>query len=434
MMDNTREILKKIRIGLDVATYLLNTHRGMQATHLCNECLILLNKLGFDINGLNVFEVIVNSYYASTGYTNAVRYTNKFITMFHNIGKLMIEVGDKYLRRSRLAEAKELFKGAVAIRKSIGYRIGPAMTYGRLGLVFESLSKYPQKAKEYHEEALAIAIEIGNRREEGALELCFNHLVNIRRLKKITRKLLQLEKILVTGREKERAMGTLELCFNHLVNIRRLKNITRKLLQLEQILVTGKEKERAMGTLELCFNLSKTKEYLERALAIATEIGHREGEGTYYGNLGAVFQSLAEYRKAKEYHEKALAIAKEIGDWEGHGTRYGNLGVVFQSLGEYQRAKKYHEKAFAVATEIGDRKGERTRYGNLGVVFQSLGEYQKAKEYHKKALAIAIEIGDKKKEGTCYTNLGAVFLSLYKNKRAKEHFDKALAISIEIGD
>ena len=59
-----------------------------------------------------------------------------------------------------------------------------------------------------------------------------------------------------------------------------------------------------------------------------------------------MFQFLGEYQKAKEYYEKALAIAIEIGDRNGEGTRYGNLGVVFQSLGEYQKAKKYYEKAF----------------------------------------------------------------------------------------
>ena len=50
------------------------------------------------------------------------------------------------------------------------------------------------------------------------------------------------------------------------------------------------------------------------------------GEGTTYGNLGNVFYSLGEYQNAKEYHEKALAIAIEIGDRRGEGTTYENLG------------------------------------------------------------------------------------------------------------
>ena len=70
-----------------------------------------------------------------------------------------------------------------------------------------------------------------------------------------------------------------------------------------------------------------------------------------------MFQSFGEYQKAEEYHEKALVIATQIGDRKGEGTQYGNLGALFKSLGEYQKAKEYYEKALAIVTEIGDREG-----------------------------------------------------------------------------
>ena len=193
-----------------------------------------------------------------------------------------------------------------------------------------------------------------------------------------------------------------------------------------------------METWEMCFfslgKYVKAKKYYEKALAISTEIGHRAGEGTWYGNLGNVFHSLGEYVKAKEYYEKALAISTEIGDRAGEGTRYGNLGNVFHSLGEYVKAKEYYEKALAISTEIGDRAGEGTLYGNLGNAFHSFGEYVKAKEYYEKALAISTEIGDRAGEGTWYGTLGNVFRSLGEYVKAKEYCEKALAISTEIGD
>ena len=73
-----------------------------------------------------------------------------------------------------------------------------------------------------------------------------------------------------------------------------------------------------------------------------------------------MFQSLGEYQKAKEYYEKALVIATQIGDGGVERVCYGNLETVFQSLGEYQKAKEYHENALAIATEIGAREGEGT--------------------------------------------------------------------------
>ena len=204
--------------------------------------------------------------------------------------------------------------------------------------------------------------------------------------------------------------------------------------------MVGHKRQEAMayGRLgNVCTNLreyQKAKEYQEKALAVAIEIGDRKGEVATYGNLGAVFDSLGEYQKAKEYHEKALAVAIEIGDRQGEGTTYGNLGIVLHSLGEHQRAKEYHEKALAIEIEIGDRAGEGTTCVHLGIVFHSLGEYQKAKEYQEKALAIAIEIGDRQGEGTRYGNFGNVFHSLGEYQNAKEYHEKALAIAIEIGD
>ena len=62
--------------------------------------------------------------------------------------------------------------------------------------------------------------------------------------------------------------------------------------------------------------------------------------------------------KAKEYYEKALAIAIEIGDRKEEGIINANLGAVFYSAAENQKAMKYCEKALAIAIEIGDRKVE----------------------------------------------------------------------------
>ena len=177
----------------------------------------------------------------------------------------------------------------------------------------------------------------------------------------------------------------------------------------------------------------KEKEYLEKALAIAIEIGDRKKEGSCSRNLGAVFISLFNYVKAKEYLEKALAIAIEIGDRKGEGSSYGNLGAVFISLGDYVKAKEYLEKALAIAIEFGDRNEERLNYGNLGAVFISLGDYVKAKEYLEKALSIAIEIGDRDGERLTHGSLGTVFFLLSDNVKAKEYFEKELAIAIKIG-
>ena len=58
-----------------------------------------------------------------------------------------------------------------------------------------------------------------------------------------------------------------------------------------------------------------------------------------------MFRNLGKHVKAKEYFEKALAIAKEIGERKSEGTYYGNLRVFFISHADYVKAKAYLEKA-----------------------------------------------------------------------------------------
>ena len=52
---------------------------------------------------------------------------------------------------------------------------------------------------------------------------------------------------------------------------------------------------------------------------------------------------LGDYAVGKQYLEKAIAIAIEIGQRESEGTHCGNLGVLFHSLGDFVRAQKYLE-------------------------------------------------------------------------------------------
>ena len=407
VMDNMLEIMENIQIGLVVAIFLLNTGRGLPATELCNECLILLNNITLGIEDQftksffsDIYELIFNAYYLIYGYPHAEIYARNLLEMFQNAGTLTIKLGEKYERQSRYVLAKEIYESAVDILKTISHKDGEAVAYGRLGVVFHSLGEY-ERAKQCHEKALAITVEIGDRAEEGT------------------------------------SYGNLGAVFRSLGEYQKAKEHLEKALAITVEIGDREGEGRSYGNLGAVFatlgEYQKAKEYYEKALAITVEIGDREGEGRSYGNLGAVFATLGEYQKAKEYFEKALAITVEIGDREGERTSYGLLGTVFCSLGKYQKAKEYLEKALAIAMEIGDRKGQGTSYGNLGAVFFSLGNYQKAKEYQEKALAITMEIGDRYLEAKAYTILGQVFESLGEYDVADEYLEKAHLISSDIG-
>ena len=138
--------------------------------------------------------------------------------------------------------------------------------------------------------------------------------------------------------------------------------------------------------------VEKAISYYEEALAIAREIGHRQNEGIWLGNLGAAYSDLGEVEKAISYYEEALAIAREIGHRQNEGSWLGNLGLAYSDLGEVEKAISYYEEALAIDKEIGYRQGEGANLDNLGVAYRALGEVEKARHYLEQSLAIFEEI------------------------------------------
>ena len=90
----------------------------------------------------------------------------------------------------------------------------------------------------------------------------------------------------------------------------------------------------------------------------------RKGEVAADRNLGTVFHLLCEYENAKEYMEKALAMWSEIGDRKGEAAGDGKLETFFLSRNENGKAEEYTEKALAITKEISDRKGQTDDYGS----------------------------------------------------------------------
>ena len=152
-MNNAAEILKSVQIGLDVATFLLKTDRGLRATELCNECAILLQNLNSHFH-LDISDVLFNAYYAICGNRNAERHANKLLETLHNAGIQAIQLGDKYTAKSRFVEAKQLFKSARTITKTIGHKKEEAVAHGRLGNVCSCLGAL-QMSKKHYQKALA---------------------------------------------------------------------------------------------------------------------------------------------------------------------------------------------------------------------------------------------------------------------------------------
>ena len=408
VMDNKDKIMSILHVGY----FLLNTSQVLQATELCQECLILLNITATQEQVIEfvyprIYAVLFQAYRLLNDHTSAINFGRKVLDFLCGCGlraeegKLTLQLAELYQLQSKYKEAKQLYNKAMSIMIETGDSKGEALCHGNLGTVYHSLGEYA-KAEEYLNNALAIKRQLGNKEEEAA---CYGNLGSVS------------ESLGEYGKAEE---------------------YQRKALAIRKEIGDREGEATCYGNLGTAYysrgEYAKAEEYQSKELAIRKEIGDREGEATCYGNLEAVYYSRSEYAKAEEYQRKALAIRKEIGDKEGEASCYGDLGTVFLSVGEYAKAEEYLNNALAMKKEIGDRKDEATCYGNLGNVYYSLGEYAKAEEYLNNALAIQRQLGNKDEEAACYGNLGSVSESLGEYGKAEEYQRKALAIRKEIGD
>ena len=327
----------------------------------------------------------------------------------------------------------------IAIEK--GDRAQEGTVYGCLGNVYFSHSDF-RKAIEYHEKHLKIGIETGDRVGEGGtygnLGNAYHSLGNFREAIKYHKKHLKIAREIGDRVGEGIAYRNLGNAYRSLSDFRKAVEYHEKHLKIAREIGDRVREGIACGNLGTAYaslgDFRKSIEYHEQHLKIAKEISDPAGEGAAYGKLGIAFYKTGDFRKATEYHEQHLKIAKEIGDRAGEGQAYGNLGIAYHSLGDFRKAIEYHEQNLKIAEEIGDRTGEGKAYGNLGTVYYSLGDFRKAIEYYENDLKIAKEIGDREGEGETYGNLGTAYRSLSDFRKAIEYHEQHLKIAKEIGD
>ena len=221
-------------------------------------------------------------------------------------------------------------------------------------------------------------------------------------------------------------------------NFQKAKEYHEKHLKIAKEVGDRSGEGRAYDILSIAYenlgNFQKVIEYQDKHLKIAKEVGDRSGEGIAYYILGIAYGHLGNFQKAIEYHEKDLKIAKEVGDRTGEGKAYGNLSAVYIALGSFQKAIEYEEKHLKIVKEEGDRSGEGGAYCNLGIAYKNLGDFQKAIGYFEKDLKIAKEVGDRSREGRAYDNLSIAYLSQGNFRKAIKYNEKHLKIAKEVGD
>lgn len=236
-------------------------------------------------------------------------------------GHALANLGNAQSDLGEARKAIEYHQQALVIDREIGDRLGESYALGNLGSAYLDLGE-TTKAIEYFEQQLAIAHEIPYRRGESV------------------------------------ALG-------RLANAYRILGETRKAI-----------------------------EYSNQNLATARAIGYRRGEGYALEHLGNAYADLGEMRRAIEFYEQRLVIAREIGDRKGEGSAVRNIGDAYKNLGETSRALVLYEQTLIIAREIGDRRSEGHSLWSKSLALDDLGDRAQAILCSEGALRVYDQIED----------------------------------------
>src|SRR5438105_2025858 len=127
--------------------------------------------------------------------------------------------------------------------------------------------------------------------------------------------------------------------------------------------------------------------------------------------LAVVLWMEADYAAARPVLDAALALASEIGDRQGTATALIVSSYVARSLGENEAAEAAASEALSLHAWYGDRRGEAQALWALGMAVAGQGRHGEASGCHKRALAIFWEIGDRYFTGVCFIGLAEVALA-----------------------
>lgn len=174
------------------------------------------------------------------------------------------------------------------------------------------------------------------------------------------------------------------------------------------------------------------------------ELHDAEGEAVVYGNLGLIYQSLADWdyaylKRAQECFAARLKLLRQLGDVLGQARTLNSLGYMQERQGQLKDATRYFEQAVAACKQVGDWAEAAQTYNRLGLLYQTLahgdGSYWKlAQESFASRLEILQRLGDIGGQAKTRNSLGYVCECTGQKEEAVGYYQQALTACREVND
>jgi tetratricopeptide (TPR) repeat protein len=132
-------------------------------------------------------------------------------------------------------------------------------------------------------------------------------------------------------------------------------------------------------------------EKFNSALSIAEEIEDKPRQMKILGAFGHYSLTIASGDQAESYFKQARDLACELGDRQSEIGFHGNLGALLKWKGDFQKAGKIFKEVLVYMREIGDQEAEIRALLHLIQVYDKLNDDNQCVKFAKEGLAVAKE-------------------------------------------
>ncbi|KZN49131.1 hypothetical protein N474_24960 [Pseudoalteromonas luteoviolacea CPMOR-2] len=167
-------------------------------------------------------------------------------------------------------------------------------------------------------------------------------------------------------------------------------------------------------------NIESSFTLLEQALslvpkelvALRSDILHAQARGLRY---------KARYREAEGVVKDAISLVEPINDQARLGTYYNQLGVIYDYMGSLQLALRFHEKSLKIQRGLQNQQGISNSLYNIGEIYRDMEKLSKALLHFKQALEVDKSLGDPIHIANSHGKMSQVYLQLGEVEQALTH-------------
>ncbi|MFU8844930.1 MAG: tetratricopeptide repeat protein [Bacteroidales bacterium] len=170
-----------------------------------------------------------------------------------------------------------------------------------------------------------------------------------------------------------------------------------------------------------------------RALKIYTDLGNEKGIAISMISSGDAYQKLGKSDLALDYFNQAIEICKAGNDHTTTVDAYISKGDLHWHEGDNDRALYFFEEALKIIESnpkpVFDRSGV---INNLGNVYREKGDYGKALDYYDQSLRLSSNVGDKNLMAVIHKNMGIAYKLNGEYAKAINFLEKSKAMADQI--